>query len=579
MAEKNVTSNLATKADSVIVIPAKRSPSPEKEDKSIEDATPMAKKQRSMDETASVIKSEATLVKITSLLDDALALSKELGPLTPGGISASRHARALAISLLNAIPEDPAIRSLNVNGYKNSINSTLKHLKSSCKNDYHDGYEEQAEYMEQISKKIAKWLPHIWNVLQTEGNLLLARTCIVFCTETVGRIDNCRTRAEYSDQDAVVRIKNEAGEVVFESSLHIRYALTWFWKELLIIDATPKPDPFSSTILADLKKFDQTEGVFELIEEPDEEDDSIERFDKHWTPEMHAAGKRLVESRQNERIEEFMKAPSLGLYNRLVTESLKPTLLEGVRKDLTQRWHRIPLKDAIEIFKQNDLIDDIIPLIATTQDDTALRSIAKILSNARSKKEEYRTTALKLITKGLFNAHSEIMNEIRDSFPRLDDAEFWLEDVVYEKYTPEVLQKDEAQRDPAVTREIETIVDEFIRKAGGYPRRDRRYGSEPPDLTRPILDWLQVLGEWPDKAKAEETWNAIRWKTNDDPFGVNGILLMMSYYCEDGRGYLSEAIRAMIKVYTCKDMQELTKYIPKRTSHGSSSSISYPTFF
>ncbi len=74
--------------------------------------------------------------------------------------------------------------------------------------------------------------------------------------------------AEYSDQDADVRIKNESGEVVFESSLHIRYALTWFWKELLIIDATPKPDPFSSTILADLKKFDQTEGVFELIEEP-----------------------------------------------------------------------------------------------------------------------------------------------------------------------------------------------------------------------------------------------------------------------------------------------------------------------
>lgn len=168
------------------VIPAKRSPSSENEIKSVEDATRLAKKQRSMDELATEVESEATLVKVTSLLDDALALSKELGQLSSAGISASRHARALATSILNTIPEDPVIRSLNVNGYKNSINSTLKTLKSSCKNDYHDGYEEQAEYMEQISKKIAKWLPHIWNVLQTEGNFQLALTCIVFCTETVG---------------------------------------------------------------------------------------------------------------------------------------------------------------------------------------------------------------------------------------------------------------------------------------------------------------------------------------------------------------------------------------------------------
>ncbi len=59
------------------VIPAKRRPSSGKEDVSIQDVTRLAKKQRSIDEPASEVESEATLVKITSLLDDALALSKE----------------------------------------------------------------------------------------------------------------------------------------------------------------------------------------------------------------------------------------------------------------------------------------------------------------------------------------------------------------------------------------------------------------------------------------------------------------------------------------------------------------------
>ncbi|KAF4568537.1 hypothetical protein EYR36_010549 [Pleurotus pulmonarius] len=482
----------------------------------------------------------STLTKLTALLENGLVLARSVDRIPPPGIATSRRVRALATSILNAIPEDLAIQTLDFDGHRKRLSSILKKLESSCKNDWHDGGDEQAEYMGQISADIGQWLPTIWDILQMGGYFHLART------------------TEYGDCDTTVYIEDDAGEVIFKSSSHISDALTWFWKELLIINVAPKADPLSSTIIADLEKYNEIEDVFALIEGIDEED----RFRNHWTPEMHAASKELVLRRRNARIEEFMKAPTLRLYNSLVTESLKPSLIEGVRKDLSQIRPKIPLEDAVEIFKRNDLVDDIVPIVTWTRDSKTLCSMAKILSNSRSKKEEYGTVALKLLKQGLTDAREEIMNEIQDAFPGLEDATDWLEDVVYAKYDPEVLQKDEIQLSEVVARDVKRIVDRFVKKAQGSPYEyDRRYGSEDltPNLSQPILDWLEVLGEWPNQAEAEEVWEEVRWRSQDDPFGVNGILLKMSYCCEEQRPRLSEGIRTMIKVYTRKDIEALSR--------------------
>ncbi|KAG9217589.1 hypothetical protein CCMSSC00406_0010106 [Pleurotus cornucopiae] len=297
---------------------------------------------------------------------------------------------------------------------------------------------------------------------------------------------------------------------------------------------------------------------------------------------MHATARRLIQQRQDARIEQFMNEPTLDVYTKIVTESLKPSLIKRVRQDLTQRFPKIPLGDAVEILKRNGLVDDIVPLIPLIGDRRTLCSIVKILSDARTKHKE---------KEGVWQC------SLADPRKR-SNAESWLEDVVYEKYDPEVLQSDPKRVDKTLARAISSIASQFVEKAaagssdnhwfdddsddddsdgGGY----KDEGESRPELSRPVLDWLQALGEWPQKAEAEAVWNQVRWKDMKDPFGVNGILSAMSYHCEERKWYLTEGIRTLLKVYTCKDLAALEKYIPKTmTQRGSMITFtSYPTFF
>lgn len=326
--------------------------------------------------------------------------------------------------------------------------------------------------------------------------------------------------------------------------------------------------------MEDLKKYNKTDAVFLLLaaqppstlalsrpqgnlkpisESADEEDEDREdRVDKHWTPEMHATARRLIQQRQDARIEQFMNEPTLDVYTKIVTESLKPSLIKHVRQDLTQRFPKIPLGDAVEILKRNGLVDDIVPLIPLIGDRRTLRSIVKILSDARTKhkekekRKEYGNAALRILVNGLTRARTDVMDEIERAFPALENAESWLEDVVYEKYDPEVLQSDPKRVDKTLARAISSIASQFVEKAAAGSSDDHWFdddsddddsdgggykdeGESRPESSRPVLDWLQALGEWPQKAEAEAVWNQVRWKDMKDPFGVNGILSAMSY--------------------------------------------------
>lgn len=263
----------------------------------------------------------------------------------------------------------------------------------------------------------------------------------------------------------------------------------------------------------------------------DEDNNKQERFDEHWTPAMRTTVEQLILRRHTEQTEQFMEGPTLALYNKIVSDTLQPALIERVREALASPRCLIPLKDAVEILKKNDLFDDIISLGYRIDCDSKLVcSIARILSNSRSTKEAYGTEALKMMREGLAKAHTDVMAEIREVFPGLDAACAWFADNVRTKYDIEVLKGDPEKLDKAGAQDLKQIVAEFVERAKGEKPPRFRWGKDKgkTSLSRPILCWIQTLVEWPSRAESEEVWNAVRWKTNDDPFGVNGILQRMS---------------------------------------------------
>ncbi|KAG9217595.1 hypothetical protein CCMSSC00406_0010112 [Pleurotus cornucopiae] len=475
-------------------------------------ATRQAKRRRVANTDAEDEKSDATLAMLNALLEGVLILAKEVGHVSAAGHSASRRARNLMTSISDALPEDPAIQTLDFDGHRKHIGSVLERLKRVCGTDCVDDFKDQWDYMREISEDIAQWLPNIWDVL-AGGDLFLARTCIVCCAEAVQSIQNAGTAADYGDHDTDIWIADEDGEEMSWS--HISDALTWFWRELLIKAATRKADSLSPIIYADLQTFDQTEDVFGLMKVPDNDIRGRKRFNEHWTPEMHETSEKLILQRQNALIEEFMGKPTLKLYRKIATKPVEPALVERIREALVSPRSLAPLEDAVEILMKNNLFDDILLLIPRVdrRDSKLLCRIAEVLSIARSKKEEYGIEAIKLIREGLTLARAVVMNEISEVFPGLDVASGWLQDEVYAKYDPEILQKDPGQLDKVIAQDIERIVDDFVKQADGSSFGFRwetfhSHNEEASILSQPILDCSQALLAWPDRVEAEEVWSA-----------------------------------------------------------------------
>lgn len=155
-------------------------------------ATRPAKRRRVANTDAEDEKSDATLAMLNALLEGVLILAKEVGHVSAAGHSASRRARNLMTSISDALPEDPAIQTLDFDGHRKHIGSVLERLKRVCGTDCVDDFKDQWDYMREISEDIAQWLPNIWDVL-AGGDLFLARTCIVCCAEAVQSIRNAGT--------------------------------------------------------------------------------------------------------------------------------------------------------------------------------------------------------------------------------------------------------------------------------------------------------------------------------------------------------------------------------------------------
>ncbi|KAF7421260.1 hypothetical protein PC9H_011781 [Pleurotus ostreatus] len=238
--------------------------------------------------TKKEISDEELLASLVASLTDALYDARRICD-NDSGITTFRRTRALVASISSALSEDPVIKQLDLEEHEQSIDGVMKELLRSCQYDWHDGLEEQGDYMSEICQEMAEWLRDIWSVLETGENLCDVRACIAYCAETVRSISNADSRAGFHHQETNICIMNEADEVIYETSQHIGETLTWFYKELLVMDAAQGNGWLTSTILADLKAFDKVEDVFELLQEPEE----------HWTLEMRAAAEDLIRKEQN----------------------------------------------------------------------------------------------------------------------------------------------------------------------------------------------------------------------------------------------------------------------------------------
>ncbi|KAG9217588.1 hypothetical protein CCMSSC00406_0010105 [Pleurotus cornucopiae] len=232
---------------------------------------------------------EELLASLIASLTDALADAKRICDNSSSEIATFRRTRALVASISSALSEDPVVKQLDLEEHEQSIDGVMRELLRSCQYDWHDGWEQQAEYMYEICQEIAEWLRDIWSVLETGEDLCDVQACIAYCTETVRSISKADSRAGFNHQETDICIMNEADEVIYEASQHIGQTLTWFYKELLVMDAAQGNGWLTSTILADLKEFDKVQGVFKLLQEPEE----------HWTPEMRAAAEDLIRKEQN----------------------------------------------------------------------------------------------------------------------------------------------------------------------------------------------------------------------------------------------------------------------------------------
>ncbi len=196
------------------------------------------------------------------------------------------------------------------------------------------------------------------------------------------------------------------------------------------------------------------------------------------------------------------------------------------------------IKDAVEIFRKNDLLDDIVPLIPQVYDNKIRRAVAKALSGEQVKKE-YRKEGLKILENGLQRAKDAVIGELEGVLPGLDEAQDWLHEKVFSKFAEEDLLKARVPTYDETDRKLENAIDKFIEIAKRGDEEDgnhrRGYDSESSeggdglDLAEDIMDWLQLLGEWPNKAEAAAIWDKVRWENSAGPFGMNGIMSSLGY--------------------------------------------------
>lgn len=273
-----------------------------------------------------------------------------------------------------------------------------------------------------------------------------------------------------------------------------------------------------------------------------------EFLDMHWTPAMHDAASKLLDSRQKARIASFETNLSGNAYYAILKESphLKPTLLETLRKGVLDADRDISsdvYKSAAQIFLKESpekMLELYNALPSGEKSNDLLQLFVKHFATQES--PEIRAKGLQVIEQGFRGAQSRVFDEIMDTFPGFDEACDWLEDKVDEG---KISKKEPASQFGPEARKRDTFIEKFEKIAVGRDEYgesgywddadvgvdsdDSDYKEEMearhPDLTRPFLIWVTELCQWPQKEEAQKLWDGL--KSSDDGgdlfFTVDGV--------------------------------------------------------
>ncbi|KAK7676640.1 hypothetical protein QCA50_020383 [Cerrena zonata] len=474
------------------------------------------------------------LNRISSKATDSIlrnALEKNLYPvldqLSPK--PRSQIIRSLRIAERDAEAAAELLELINYDVHEKSLNEQVKALERDCQQDWHDGYDKQAEMMMKISKEVLRWLPNLWQVGIERGlEIQSVQKCLILCTTIIKQVARCRSRTEFGELDFSITIYNTDGNVVYEDRRYILQSIAWVWKELLV--SVISKNGSSDDILANINRLELKDKIYDYLQKGDEETrpDGRNYWDAHWSEDMKAVAIALLDERHQDRIKAFERHFNFTLYQQILSEdpTLKDHLLQVTRKQMFQDKRLMVSSDyqkAAEIFKAESP-DDLLNLYDALPGHMNTAETKKIIFNAFAESDvpALRAKALELIESGLKGAKRRVNDEVEIVFPYFGDAYDWLEMMIDDgKFTIKA-PGDRKNRDPAIRNAIarrEKMLEKFVEKAIGDPEREWEdpmdgYNSDDsgyrnrkqraaPDLKEGILYWLEVLGNWKSREEAE----------------------------------------------------------------------------
>ncbi|KAF9549276.1 hypothetical protein CPC08DRAFT_769108 [Agrocybe pediades] len=251
-----------------------------------------------------------TLSRIKGLLQEAITVAKsiELNSLGSKDGQSVNEVHILTHSLLQALPCD-ASNATKYEEHEAALKKDVDTLYAFCDANRYSkvGYIDENNMIAAILSKIGKWIKQIWLLMQNEyTDINVVEKAVVLCSETVQRIRRSGTQVEYEDMEHRIKIVNAKGKKVFKQDGSIGDTLAWMWRELLVLSASRNLP--TQSIMTNIQRFRLVNGVFEIMPEPCDWDDSEEEDEdedgewgwdgenlwyKHWSEEMRVAAEQV----------------------------------------------------------------------------------------------------------------------------------------------------------------------------------------------------------------------------------------------------------------------------------------------
>ncbi|KAK0222602.1 hypothetical protein EDD85DRAFT_1028345 [Armillaria nabsnona] len=481
--------------------------------------------------------------RLHNLLTDALTMAKSL-EMTPDNRAALQNVREIAVSLLDILPGERAVRDLKYDLHYVSLTSLSRELATVEEYDPDNEHDEQVPLMERIMEEVVEWLPDIWLAMAEENaNIDLIRSCLKVCSSAANHLGE-----EFDSTDRLVIINSEK-KIVYNQSYYVVDYVAWMWKEFLVFSAMRGSPVMASEIIKNDELYEQVFSLFRQDPSDPQNKDGYAFWDGHWTQDMKNVASGLYAERHNHRIAGFVKRPSFHQYTSLVSKypDIKSSILSLMRERVFSDKPFILYSDAAKIFTAASQTEDIVRLLDhLTEKDSILHTQAilitvKYLSKISDK--NYRTHALQVVENGLKISKKDALNAMNDLFPGLADAQLWLrrlrdagdftfdDDFFHEEYH----ERDRHLRSFAERAVIGgPLTDPNWAPPVKKPETQREVDSEDEDsccpeeepqsserdLAQSIRDWAQVLSEWPDEKAATDVWSRIKFDGSESMFSA-----------------------------------------------------------